>query len=484
MKNIILIDAPGEWVETILGLNINISLIITNQTSNIKKKFGNVIENIFPRDVKNKEFNSVYFSNYNLSYEELEKYRSTQIKVEHYLRRFLVNDGLIQYYYHMALAYWLDFFSKKSIDMVFLGTVEHGAFWDSILIDIAKNLNIPIFIISYSAGVSISGDNGNEDIDIKHIVHYNSLNFIDLSNIENIKRDEDKASIEKYIHLLKHTHNKSSSSKIIFKSPIKYYFNTRIKTLFSTWLYYLSTSMIKYNIENKKDSFMHLSKREILKQSSFIDLLRKVYCNISRKFNLSGEKYIYYPLHLDPEASIMARSILTSQIFIIQWISSVLPKDWKLLVKEHPHQFFIYERHRFYLKNINYYRDFSFYSQIKDLPNVEFVDINISSKELIEKSQAIASICGSSLIEGIAYKKPILVFGKSLSFVELLQDSFVIKDREGLRYAIEKIKNGFTPQYSDLELIINKYTFLKNSRAFDNKDFFSSIFKYLLSIKF
>ncbi|EAH6986511.1 hypothetical protein EJP15_07855, partial [Campylobacter coli] len=168
MKNIILIDAPGEWVETILGLNINISLIITNQTSNIKKKFGNVIENIFPRDVKNKEFNSVYFSNYNLSYEELEKYRSTQIKVEHYLRRFLVNDGLIQYYYHMALAYWLDFFSKKSIDMVFLGTVEHGAFWDSILIDIAKNLNIPIFIISYSAGVSISSDNGNEDIDIKH----------------------------------------------------------------------------------------------------------------------------------------------------------------------------------------------------------------------------------------------------------------------------------------------------------------------------
>ncbi|EJY9640973.1 hypothetical protein OHS93_000873, partial [Campylobacter coli] len=363
MKNIILIDAPGEWVETILGLNINISLIITNQTSNIKKKFGNVIENIFPRDVKNKEFNSVYFSNYNLSYEELEKYRSTQIKVEHYLRRFLVNDGLIQYYYHMALAYWLDFFSKKSIDMVFLGTVEHGAFWDSILIDIAKNLNIPIFIISYSAGVSISSDNGNEDIDIKHIVHYNSLNFIDLSNIENIKRDEDRVSMEKYMHLLKKAHNKNSSSKITFKNPIRYYFNTRIKTLFSTWLYYLSTSMIKYNIENKKDSFMHLSKREILKQSSFVGSLRRVYCNISRKFSLSN-KYIYYPLHLDPEASIMARSILTSQIFIIQWISSVLPNGWKLLVKEHPHQFFIYERERFYLKNINLYRDFSFYSQI------------------------------------------------------------------------------------------------------------------------
>ncbi|EHM7475126.1 hypothetical protein KG038_000039 [Campylobacter coli] len=47
MKNIILIDAPGEWVETILGLNINISLIITNQTSNIKKKFGNVHRKYF-----------------------------------------------------------------------------------------------------------------------------------------------------------------------------------------------------------------------------------------------------------------------------------------------------------------------------------------------------------------------------------------------------------------------------------------------------
>ncbi|HGG0836695.1 TPA: hypothetical protein ACJFD0_001515, partial [Campylobacter jejuni] len=124
------------------------------------------------------------------------------------------------------------------------------------------------------------------------------------------------------------------------------------------------------------------------------------------------------------------------------------------------------------------------YSQIKDLLNVEFVDINISSKELIEESQAIASICGSSLIEGVAYKKPILVFGKSLSFVELLQDSFVIENREDLKYAVEKIKNGFVPQYSDLELVVNKYTFLKKSKTFDNKDFFKKIFQHLLNVKF
>lgn len=478
IKNVILIDSPGEWVETVLELkNVNISLVVTCEFEKIRERFGKNIENIFPRDIGNKEFNSIYFSDYNLNYEELEKYRSTQLKVEHYLRRYLSNDGLIQYYYHIALAFWLEFFSKNSIDMVFLGTVEHGAFWDSILIDIAKEKGISVFIISYSAGVNIAK---GEDIDIKHIVYYNNLSFVNLGKIN--KENKEIVEVEKYLELLSRAHNKNSISKIVFKNPLKCYINTKIKTLFEVFLYLLYTPMMKYNKIARKNNFMHLSKREIFKQSLHTDSLRKVYKNISKKIDLKT-KYIYYPLHLDPEASIMARSILTSQIFIIQWLSSVLPNGWKLIVKEHPHQFFLYERERFYLKNIDGYREFAFYFQIKNLPNVEFADINISSSELIQNSQAIASICGSSLIEGVAYKKPILAFGKSLSFVELLEDTFVIQSRDDLVQAIEEIKSGFKPKYNDLRVVIDEYTFLKNSLTFDNKSFYASIFKHLLEIK-
>ncbi|EAI7227145.1 hypothetical protein CK594_01205, partial [Campylobacter coli] len=211
MKNVILIDSPGEWVETVLELkNVNISLVVTCEFEKIRERFGKNIENIFPRDIGNKEFNSIYFSDYNLNYEELEKYRSTQLKVEHYLRRYLSNDGLIQYYYHMALAFWLEFFSKNSIDMVFLGTVEHGAFWDSILIDIAKEKGISVFIISYSAGVNIAK---GEDIDIKHIVYYNNLSFVNLGKIN--KENKEIVEVEKYLELLSRAHNKNSISKIV-----------------------------------------------------------------------------------------------------------------------------------------------------------------------------------------------------------------------------------------------------------------------------
>lgn len=93
-KNIILIDSSLEWVETILDLkDVNISLLITPKFKEAKEKFGDKIAKIFPRDLKNTEFNTLYYSEYNISYDEIEKYRSTQFKVEHWLNRNLADDG-------------------------------------------------------------------------------------------------------------------------------------------------------------------------------------------------------------------------------------------------------------------------------------------------------------------------------------------------------------------------------------------------------
>lgn len=70
------------------------------------------------------------------------------------------------------------------------------------------------------------------------------------------------------------------------------------------------------------------------------------------------------------------------------------------------------------------------------MKNVVLVDINIPSVELLKNSKAVVSIAGSSLVEAVAYKKPLITFGNSLSFVELLEDAFVIKSRKDLELAI------------------------------------------------
>ncbi|EAJ6225617.1 hypothetical protein A0X89_01825 [Campylobacter coli] len=480
-KNIILIDSKLEWIETILKLeNINISLLITPKFKEAQEKFGCKIAKIFPRELKNTEFNTFYFSEYNINYDEIEKYRSTQLKVEHYLNRNLSDDGLRQYFYFRALSYWLDYFSKNKIDMVFLNTVEHGFHNDSPVIDIAKNLNIPVYIVSYSTGVTIN----EKDIEIKTLIKYNSNSFVNLLAIKNFSGEENEVNIENYLKLLAKAHHKNKNLKLTFKNPIKYFIDTRLKTFLAFIAKFFYTPKQEYNKEGKKNNYLHMTKYEIFKNSIYINRIRNLYNKISNKVDLR-EKYIYYPLHLEPEASIMVRGTMTSQLFSLKLIDDVLERigkgEYKIFVKEHPHQFFIYEKDLFYLKNIHHYRSNFFYAQIKSMKNVVLVDINTPSTDLLKNSQAVVSISGSSLIEAVAYKKPLITFGNSLSFVELLKDAFVVKSRKDLELALDKIINDFTPKYDDLNQIIKNYTFFKKTSIDENRDFYSKLFSLLVN---
>lgn len=108
-------------------------------------------------------------------------------------------------------------------------------------------------------------------------------------------------------------------------------------------------------------------------------------------------------------------------------LANALLKDYVIYVKEHPAEFFIYEQAnggQSYLGNINYFRDLAFYWQLRQISSVKIIDINTLSIELIT-----ACICGFITIESILNKKPILIFGNFLNFVELLKIplKFVLK---------------------------------------------------------
>ena len=121
--------------------------------------------------------------------------------------------------------------------------------------------------------------------------------------------------------------------------------------------------------------------------------------NLNKKI-FQNEKFIYYPLHIEQERSLLiAAPYYTNQIEIIRSIAKSLPIDYKLYVKEHPSQ-----------ANRNW-RNISDYREIMDIPNVRLFHPSFPSVELYKNCSSIITIGGGSGFEASLYGKPTIIFG-------------------------------------------------------------------------
>lgn len=115
---------------------------------------------------------------------------------------------------------------------------------------------------------------------------------------------------------------------------------------------------------------------------------------------VKGRKFIYFPLHVDPEASTSVLApMFTDQAAIIEAISKAMPVDMKLVVKEH---FPMLGR-----------RPRGFYDRIRKLPGVALVSPHQNSFELILRSSLVCVITGTAAWEAIVLKRPALLFGSA-----------------------------------------------------------------------
>lgn len=452
IKNIVLLDVWANYLESVLSIDdINVEMLVVDRCfmGKCQEKYDNKIKCLYHRTPDTiQEFENLNKSDYNLTYTDIERYRSTQLKCEHYLQREILDYAVIQYRYYLALKFWLGFFANNKIDVVIVCHLEHGALWDSIIIDIAKSKNIPVYNISVCTN--------SKDFEINCVINLNNNTFLNIGELQLTQIDfltffENLEKTYKFFSKLK---VKSSNFNLLQKlQNTKKYIKYNIKN----YLLYK-----KYNKSRYEYIFWdNLKEETIYKSTKYIECLKKHYDKVSQPGNYK-QQYIYYPLHQEPEATISVRGTMHSQLFIIQQISSLLPLGWKLYVKEHPSTFSIYEQNSYYLNNIQYFRTAYFYNHIERLPNVELVDINESGRELILHSQCVCSICGTSLLESAIIGKPILVFGVAMNVIELLRDAMVINSTLSLKKAINKLQQGFNPNYDDLEEIYKKYTFSKS----------------------
>lgn len=194
----------------------------------------------------------------------------------------------------------------------------------------------------------------------------------------------------------------------------KNYFGGFKRLLNYSYNYYITNL---YTGHTKPNPFKKLINTEIKPR------LNKLYFN--KFYNFSREKdmhqhikFLYFPLHLQPEASTMTNAhYYINQLFVIETLSKSIPMNYMLYVKEHPNMFG---------NNTKY-----FYDTINSFPNVKLFHPSVDSKIFIKKSEAVVTITGTVGLEGLLLKKPVLTIGEifynDCSLVTQLKDIAITK---------------------------------------------------------
>lgn len=142
------------------------------------------------------------------------------------------------------------------------------------------------------------------------------------------------------------------------------------------------------------------------------DLLRMVRHVVSDttifETSVTKDQKIYFPLHVQPEFTIDVRApFCTNQLALIENIAKSVPTGYRLVVKDHP--------------GMRGCRPLSYYREIKKLCNVQLLSPSVDSHELIQGSEAVLTIVGTTAWESILYEKPVVAFGPlAYSFFDLL----------------------------------------------------------------
>lgn len=147
-----------------------------------------------------------------------------------------------------------------------------------------------------------------------------------------------------------------------------------------------------------------------------------------------GERFVYFPLHLQPEATTSPMGgVFTDQYLALETLVRALPRGWKVVVKENPAQRFAK-------------RDYGFYEQLARTPQIHLIDRAVSTFELIERCEAVATITGTAGWEALFKGKPAIVFGHA--FYRSAPGAIAVEEVESLAAALEAIDSGCSPAWS------------------------------------
>ncbi len=402
-----------------------------------------------------------------LDYSLLRIYKEVQYKIEFVNHRWL-NDGMLSSNKFInALCWWNYIFDTFDIALVVCPDIEHGVTYD-IPVHIAKHRSIPCFIAPPTLIYGIS------------ILHYNTHTYIPFvsGNLTNQSFKEnlfysfnpdDIALPQTFPSLWK------KQKSLIYSILLK--IGGQVLADFVVCLYKMNFS-IKQHPGNFPVSFWYR-----LSNLFYAKKMKRFYNTHSISID-KEEKFIFYAMHFEPEGGTSVCVPLQNQLTIIQMLHNALPQGWKLYIKEHPHQFMLNNPEMVYfLYNLKWWKSIEFYKELLKLHNVILVNFNTSSKTLLDKAQAVATINGTIHLESTFHNKPCIVFGGKNLLLQnakniLYVDSFKTL-QEGINRLVEN-PSSFDNSYEIKDYIsfICRHASNYNSPTIA-KDVFSSIEDYL-----
>ena len=145
--------------------------------------------------------------------------------------------------------------------------------------------------------------------------------------------------------------------------------------------------------------------------------------------------FVYLPVHYQPERTTLPEGgAFVDQRDVVDAISSSLPDDWYLYVKEHPATFASN-------RSGDISRDTRYYDDLESYPNTRLVPVTYSSARLIDASRAVATCTGTAGWEAILRGTPALVFGHA--WYVGCEGSFSVTSGKLCKEAIETIRSGY-----------------------------------------
>lgn len=375
-----------------------------------------------------------------IDYALVRQMKSTQIDIETMLHRVMFNNPIAKDIYYQYLSFFTEIFEKYNIDFVLNAEMILSTPHHLIPCALAKLNNIPAY--------SLDGINDNICL-----FYYNTR-----SPLKFQEHNKPQSHIQDQRFYTYDTHLQENQANL--------------KSKIMAWLYKIGGSILiefvaclkKFNFTSK---FMGVEYNYFSKLYSFIQHknMHRFYKKHTLKPSLD-EKFIYFNLHLEPEAAVIGRAELEAQLTLIKMTARALPKGWKLYVKEHPHQLMFNDAlTNYFLHNVAFFKNIEFYKHIMRVPNTLLISLDISSKELIKKAQAIATFDGTVTLESVGFSKPVILFNATPSPYQFLGNTLHVYSYQDLQNAIQKIQDGFPYEQLDEEQEFNKLSpYISNAK--------------------
>lgn len=408
-RNIILMDRDIKLCQYILDhTNWTVQCLVVENNEISLFENNSRIKSIIPYD----DLLYVQDTN-NININLLEAMRDIQLDCETTLHRCMHDNILAKYIYYSHLSFFSEIFQKNTIDFVLCSETNLGVPGIVIPLGLARNHKIPAYTI-------------DPDLSFSLIYRYNEERFIDTQTISPV--------------------NLKNKAYVPYE-PDKIGWELSFKKIIKNILQKLGGQLLaEFFVCLAHLDFKHYTRLGI--HVNYWDKLRS-YRNFKQAISFYNKnaitpnlrkKFIYFSLHVEPEAVILARVGLDNQLLLIKMLSNAIPKDWVIYVKEHPHQLKINNPEgSYFINNIDYYKNISFYKELVKIPNVQLVNLDVHPKDLTIHAQAVASIGGSISTEAWLLKVPAINFCPKQAFGALLSNSMGIESYSDVKQAISTL---------------------------------------------